>query len=66
MIKLTPKEYALLEFFMGHPGEIYAQLLILEENWDFLFDISSNIIDVHRFSREFKGDQEVGFGGKYR
>ncbi len=46
-IDLTPKEYALLEFFLRHPGEIITRTMISEKVWDYHFDTSTNIIDVH-------------------
>jgi heavy metal response regulator len=46
-IELTPKEYALLEFFMRHPGEIVTRTMISEKVWDYHFDTATNIIDVH-------------------
>jgi heavy metal response regulator len=46
-IELTPKEYALLEFFMRHTGEIITRTMISEKVWDVHFDTSTNIIDVH-------------------
>jgi heavy metal response regulator len=46
-IELTPKEYALLEFLMRHPGQIITRTMISEKVWDYHFDTSTNIIDVH-------------------
>jgi len=46
-VELTPKEYALLEFFMRHPGEIITRTMISEKVWDVHFDTSTNIVDVH-------------------
>ena len=46
-IELTPKEYALLEFFMRHPGQIITRTMISEDIWDYHFDSGTNIIDVH-------------------
>jgi heavy metal response regulator len=46
-IELTPKEYALLEFFIRHPGQIITRTMISEKVWDYHFDTSTNIIDVH-------------------
>lgn len=46
-IELTPKEYALLEFFMRHPGEIITRTMISERIFDYSFDTSTNVIDVH-------------------
>ncbi len=46
-IELTPKEYALLEFLLRHTGEIITRTMISEKVWDYHFDTSTNIIDVH-------------------
>ncbi len=46
-VDLTPKEYALLEFFVRHAGEIITRTMISEKVWDYHFDTSTNIIDVH-------------------
>jgi len=46
-IELTPKEYALLEFFMRHPGQIITRTMISEKIFDYYFDTSTNVIDVH-------------------
>jgi two-component system OmpR family response regulator len=45
-IELTPKEFALLEFFMCHPGEVLSRTKLLEHVWDFAFDGDSNVVDV--------------------
>ena len=46
-LDLTPKEYALLEFFMRHVGQIVTKTMIAEKIWDYHFDTSTNVIDVH-------------------
>jgi len=46
-IDLTPKEYALLEFFMRHQGQIITRTMISEKIFDYHFDTSTNVIDVH-------------------
>ncbi len=46
-IRLTAKEYAMLEFFMLHPGELLGRAQIAEHVWDENFDPFSNIIDVY-------------------
>jgi heavy metal response regulator len=46
-IELTPKEYALLEFFMRHLGQIITRTMISEKIWDYHFDTSTNVVDVH-------------------
>jgi DNA-binding response OmpR family regulator len=46
-IELTPKEYALIELFMRHPGEIITRTMISEKIFDYHFDTSTNVVDVH-------------------
>jgi DNA-binding response OmpR family regulator len=46
-IRLTSKEYALLEFLMLHPDQILGRAQIAEHVWDENFDPLSNVIDVY-------------------
>ncbi len=46
-IKLTTKEFSLLEFFMRHPDQILDREHILDHVWDFNFNSFSNVVDVH-------------------
>jgi DNA-binding response OmpR family regulator len=46
-IELTPKEYALLELFMRHPGEMITRTMISEKVFGYHFETSTNVIDVH-------------------
>jgi len=46
-IELTPKEYGLLEFFMRHPSQILTRTMISEKIFDYHFDTSTNVVDVH-------------------
>ncbi len=57
-IELTPKEYALLEFFLRHAGQIITRTMISEKVWDYHFDTSTNIIDVHVSHLRNKIDRE--------
>ena len=45
-IELTPKEFALLELFVRHQGEVLPRSLIASQVWDMNFDSDSNVIDV--------------------
>jgi two-component system OmpR family response regulator len=45
-IELTPKEYAVLEYLMRHPGHVMSRTLITEYAWDYHFDPGTNIVDV--------------------
>ncbi len=46
-IELTTREYALLEYFLRHPGEAITREDILNHVWDRFFDSLSNVVDVH-------------------
>ena len=46
-IRLTAKEYALLELMMLHSGQILGRAQIAEHVWDEHFDPLSNTIDVY-------------------
>ncbi|MDQ6900117.1 MAG: winged helix-turn-helix domain-containing protein [Candidatus Dormibacteraeota bacterium] len=34
-VQLAPKEFALLQYFMQHPGEALTRARLLEHVWDF-------------------------------
>jgi len=46
-IKLTPKEFKLLEFMMQNRGRILSRTEIAEKVWDSHFDTGTNFIDVY-------------------
>lgn len=46
-VKLTLKEYSLLEYLMRHPNQVINREQILSSVWDFAFDSFSNVVDVH-------------------
>jgi two-component system OmpR family response regulator len=46
-IELTAKEFAVLELFMRHPGEVLTRTHILEHAWDFAADPASNVVDQY-------------------
>jgi two-component system OmpR family response regulator len=59
-IELSPKEFALLELFLRHPGEVLSRSTILDHVWDFAFEGTSNVVDVYvRYLRE-KIDRPFG------
>jgi len=45
-IELTPKEFALLEHFLLHPGATLTRAEIAEHVWDERYEARSNVIDV--------------------
>ena len=46
-IRLTPKEYKLLEYFMLRPQQVVSRTELLEKVWEMQFDPQSNIVDAH-------------------
>lgn len=46
-IELTPRQFALLEFFLRRPGEVLSKAEILGHVWDFAFDGAPNIVEVY-------------------
>jgi len=59
-VELTAKEFALLEYFMRHPGEVLSRTRLIEHVWDFAYEGDSNVVDVYvRYLRE-KVDRPFG------
>ena len=46
-LRLTPKEFALLEHFLLRPARVVSRTELLEKVWDIRFDPGSNVVDVH-------------------
>jgi heavy metal response regulator len=46
-IDLTPREFALLDYFMRNPGRVLTRTMIAEHVWDYSFDTLTNVIDVY-------------------
>jgi len=45
-IELRPREFALLEYLMRHPGVVVSKTMILSHVWEYNFDPQTNIVDV--------------------
>lgn len=45
-IKLTAKEFSLLQFFLERQGEVLPRSVIASQVWDINFDSDTNVIDV--------------------
>jgi DNA-binding response OmpR family regulator len=58
-IKLTSKEFALLEYFMRHPNHVLSRSLIGERVWDLAFEEESNVIEV--FVSRLRNKIDKGF-----
>lgn len=46
-LKLTLKEFGLLEYFMRHPNQVVNREDLLGHLWDFNYASFSNVVDVH-------------------
>lgn len=60
-IELTPKEFALLEYFMYHPNQVVTREMIEQHIWNYDFECESNVIDVYvrRLRRKIDASFEV-------
>ncbi len=64
-IRLTGKEYALLEYLMRHANQILSKEQILNHVWDYSYDSLSNIIEVlirrlrNKIDRSFPGEKPL-------
>ena len=59
-IRLSAKEFALLEAFMRRPGEVLSRLHLLEHAWDLAYENRSNIVDVYIRHLRRKIDEPFG------
>jgi two-component system copper resistance phosphate regulon response regulator CusR len=46
-IELTPKEFALMEYFIKNQGRVISKSEIADNVWDINFDTGTNIIEVY-------------------
>jgi len=46
-IELSPREYAVLEYLLRHPGQVLTRTQIGEHVWNFDFFNESNVVDVY-------------------
>jgi len=45
-IALAPRDFALLEYLMRHPGQALSRTVILERVWDYGFESFANVVDA--------------------
>ena len=59
-IELRPREFALLEYLMRHPGRVASKAMIVSHVWDYSFDTGTNAVDVlvHRLRDKIDKDFE--------
>lgn len=72
-VNLSSKEFALLELFMRHPGQVLSRTKILDHVWDYAYDGGSNVVDQYvgylrrKIDRPFnRDDLETVRGTGYR
>lgn len=46
VVRLTNREYSLLEYLMRNPDRVLTRTAIAEHVWDYNFDWESNVVDV--------------------
>jgi len=47
LIKLKPREFALLEYLMLHAGHVVTRTMLLEAVWNFHFDPRTSVVESH-------------------
>jgi DNA-binding response OmpR family regulator len=56
-VRLTAREFALLELLARHPGQVFGQERLIEALWDADFAAESNIVEVYIRSLRRKVDE---------
>ena len=57
-LDLRPREFALLEYLMRHPGRVLSKTMILSHVWGYSFDPGTNVVDVLVSRLRDKVDEE--------
>lgn len=47
IVELSPREFALLDYFMRRSGDVLRRTEILDHVWDYAYDGTSNVVDVY-------------------
>jgi len=55
-LDLLPREFKLLEFMMGRPGQVLSRSMLLEGVWNYRFMPESNLVNVHMSRLRHKVD----------
>ncbi len=59
-IDLSTKEFALLDHFMRHPGQVLDHRQLLDAAWDFAYEHRSNVLEVYVGYLRAKIDKAFG------
>ena len=57
-IELRPREFALLEYLMRHPGRVVSKTTIVSQVWNYSFDTGTNAVDVLVYRLRDKIDKD--------
>ncbi len=58
-VELTPREFELLELFIGHPRQVFSREAILNRIWGYEYEGDANVIEAHISAlREKLGDRD--------
>ena len=58
-VELTPREFELLELFIGHPRQVFSREAILNRIWGYEYEGDANVIEAHISAlREKIGDRD--------
>jgi DNA-binding response OmpR family regulator len=60
-VALTPREYALLEYLMSHPGQVLSRTGIRERVWGYDYEALANVVEaaVSRLRKAIGDDPEA-------
>ncbi|MGO1974058.1 MAG: response regulator transcription factor [Propionibacteriaceae bacterium] len=59
-VELSTREFALLETFLRHPGQVLSREQLLSRVWGYDFDPGSNVVDVYvRYLRNKIGSDRI-------
>ena len=61
-LSLSPKEMALLELFLRHPGVVLSRTQIIDAIWDFAYQGGSNVVD--QYVKYLRDKVDTPFGHK--
>ncbi len=58
--ELTAREFAMLEMFLHHPGQVLSREQLLNSVWGYDYDPGSNVVDVYvRYLRKKLGNDAI-------
>lgn len=59
LIRLSAKEFTLLEYFMRNPGRVIPRTELAEKVWDLTFETGTNVVEVYISMLRNKIDRDI-------